>query len=95
MTPLERADPGLIDGSRRNRIANGSGVQPGEVKQLIDQFRQAKQMMQRLTNIPGVGRKMKKAGKKGQKGGGRTTPKGGGPKAGGPKPPPFTLPGLN
>jgi len=91
MTPIERADPSMIDGSRRSRIATGSGVQPGEVKQLIDQFRQAQKMMQKMMNVPGVGRKLKK-GKKG-KGGGRTTPKGGAPK--GPKPPPFSLPGLN
>jgi signal recognition particle subunit SRP54 len=91
MTPIERADPSMIDGSRRSRIATGSGVQPGEVKQLIDQFRQAQKMMQKMMNVPGMGRKLKK-GKKG-KGGGRTTPKGGAPN--GPKPPPFSLPGLN
>jgi len=95
MTGIERMDPTIIDGSRRQRIATGSGVQPGEVKQLIDQFRQAQKMMQRLSSVPGIGRKLKK-GKKarnGPGGGGRTTPKGGGPR--GPKPPPFTLPGLN
>src|SRR5262249_50861517 len=92
MTPLERADPVIIDGSRRHRIAAGSGVQPGEVKQLIEQFRQAQKMMQSMMKVPGVGRKLKK-GKKGKGSGGRTTPKGGNPK--GPKPPPFSLPGLN
>ncbi|MGI8663881.1 MAG: signal recognition particle protein [Acidimicrobiales bacterium] len=94
MTAIERADPSVIDGSRRQRIAGGSGVQTGDVKQLIDQFRQAQKIMQKMMNVPGLGRKLKK-GKKGKLGpgsGGRTTPKGGNPK--GPKPPPFSLPGL-
>jgi signal recognition particle subunit SRP54 len=96
MTAGERANPTSIDGSRRQRIAKGSGVQPGEVKQLIDQFQEAKKMMKRFANVPGIGRKLKK-GKKGKGGGpsgGRTTPKGQGGSTG-PKPPPFSLPGLN
>jgi signal recognition particle subunit SRP54 len=91
MTPSERVDPTIIDGSRRQRIATGSGHSPGEVKELIDQFREVQKMMKRLGNVPGIGRKIKK----GKKGGGRVTPKGG---PGGAKPaskPPFTLPGLN
>src|SRR3954463_6782294 len=75
MTPRERANPGLIDGSRRNRIANGSGVMPGDVSALVKQFAEVQKMMKRMGNIPGVGRKMKKAKGKG-KGGGRVTPKG-------------------
>ena len=91
MTPSERVDPTIIDGSRRQRIAIGSGHSPGEVKELIDQFREVQKMMKRLGSVPGIGRKIKK----GKKGGGRVTPKGG---PGGAKPaskPPFTLPGLN
>ncbi|MEY2570837.1 MAG: signal recognition particle subunit, partial [Acidimicrobiaceae bacterium] len=93
MTAAERVDPSIIDGSRRQRIAVGSGHQPGEVKQLIDQFREVQKMMKRLGNVPGLGRKMKK----GKKGGGRVTAKGGpgGGSPGKPKPPPFQLPGLN
>src|SRR3954463_13677966 len=75
MTPQERANPGLIDGSRRGRIAAGSGVMPGDVSALVKQFSDVQKMMKRMGNIPGVGRKMKKAKGKG-KGGGRVTPKG-------------------
>ncbi len=89
MTRAERLDPTIIDGSRRQRIAAGSGHSPGEVKQLIDQFREVQRMMKRLGNVPSIGRKLKK-GKKG----GRVTAKGG-PPGGKPKPPPFQLHGLN
>jgi signal recognition particle subunit SRP54 len=91
MTPRERANPALIDGSRRNRIANGSGVMPGEVSALIKQFNEVQKMMKRMGNIPGVGRKMKKAKGKG-KGGGRVTPKGTKPVS--TKAPPFSIPGI-
>jgi signal recognition particle subunit SRP54 len=96
MTPLERGKPGLIDGSRRSRIASGSGVQPGDVSALIKQFQDVKKMMQKMGNIPGLGRKMKKARGK-AKAGGRVTPKGTKPvgaKPSGAKPPPFTIPGV-
>jgi len=45
MTPEERRDPGIIDGRRRRRIAQGSGTTPQDVNQLLNQFRQ----MQKLT----------------------------------------------
>jgi signal recognition particle subunit SRP54 len=45
MTPAERADPGLIDGSRRVRIARGSGTGTQEVNQLLKQFREMQKMM--------------------------------------------------
>ncbi len=93
MTPLERARPALIDGSRRSRIANGSGTTPGEVSQLVKQFQDVKKMMQKMGNIPGLGRKMKK-GKKGKAPGGRVTPKGTRPVGAAAKPPPFTIPGI-
>jgi signal recognition particle subunit SRP54 len=72
MTREERVDPDIIDGSRRSRIARGSGSSPGEVSQLVDQFRQMRQMMQQMGKTP------KRKGKKGRKGrkGGRVTPKG-------------------
>jgi signal recognition particle subunit SRP54 len=91
MTPLERTNPAVIDGSRRARIAAGSGVQPGDVSSLIKQFQDVKKMMQRMGNIPGMGRKMKKAKGK-AKAGGRVTPKG--TKPAGSKPPPFSIPGI-
>ncbi len=96
MTPLERANPAVIDGSRRSRIASGSGVQPGDVSALIKQFQDVRKMMQKMGNIPGIGRKMKKAKGK-ARAGGRVTPKGTKPvgtKPSGAKPPPFTIPGM-
>ncbi|MEY2423625.1 MAG: signal recognition particle subunit [Acidimicrobiaceae bacterium] len=92
MTPQERANPGLIDGSRRGRIATGSGVMPGDVSALLKQFADVQKMMKRMGNVPGLGRKMKKAKGKGKSGGGRVTPKGTKPVTG--KPPPFSIPGI-
>jgi len=95
MTRDERVDPTVIDGSRRLRIANGSGTQTADVSQLIKQFREMQKLMKRMPGISGTkGVRTKKGkGKKGRKGGGgRVTPPGGGrttPKQ------PFTLPGLN
>jgi signal recognition particle subunit SRP54 len=45
MTPAERANPKLINGSRRLRIANGSGVTVTEVNALLKQYEQMKKMM--------------------------------------------------
>jgi signal recognition particle subunit SRP54 len=93
MTPAERVDPTIIDGSRRQRIASGSGTQPTDVSQLIKQFREMQKLMKRMPGLGGAGRKGGKKGKKGgRKGGGRVTPRGTGPTM--PKQP-FTLPGLN
>ncbi len=73
MTPAERQDPDTINGSRRLRIANGSGSTTSEVNLLLKQFKEAQKMM----NAMGFGKVMaKKKAKKGKKGGGRTTPKG-------------------
>lgn len=78
MTMAERRNPDLIDTSRRNRIAEGSGMQPQDVANLLTQFKQMQQIMKRMG---GIGTK-KITGKKGKKnkakgkGGGRTTPKG-------------------
>src|SRR5256714_1903252 len=69
MTPIERANPLMIDGSRRSRIAAGSGTAPGDVSGLIKQFQDVKKMMQKMGNIPGLGRKMKKGKGKGKAGG--------------------------
>jgi signal recognition particle subunit SRP54 len=76
MTPTERADPDGIDGSRRNRIAAGSGTQPAQVSELLKQFREVSKMMKRMG---GFGTKRMKKGRKGKKGKaskGRVTPKG-------------------
>jgi signal recognition particle subunit SRP54 len=48
MTPAERANPKLIDGSRRRRIAAGSGTSVQAVSQLVKQFGQMQKMMRQL-----------------------------------------------
>ena len=48
MTPGERRDPALINGSRRKRIANGSGTKVQHVKQLVKQFDQMRTMMKQM-----------------------------------------------
>jgi signal recognition particle subunit SRP54 len=55
MTQAERHDPTIIDGSRRRRIARGSGTQPHEVNQLLNQFRQVQKMMKQMTSGKGRG----------------------------------------
>ena len=55
MTPAERADPKMINGSRRLRIANGSGVKVNEVNQLVDRFFEARKMMGQMGGMmPGM-----------------------------------------
>lgn len=54
MTPAERANPKVIDGSRRARIAKGSGRQVSDVNQLVDRFFEARKMMQQLANGGGM-----------------------------------------
>ncbi|MFC6422484.1 signal recognition particle protein [Ornithinimicrobium tianjinense] len=57
MTPFERHHPKQINGSRRARIARGSGVQVSEVNQLIERFGEAQKMMRQLKKgggIPGM-----------------------------------------
>jgi signal recognition particle subunit SRP54 len=71
MTPGERQNPTIINGSRRLRIANGSGSTTSEVNLLLKQFAEMQKMMRGMAKIPGVGRKMK--GNKKKKGG-RVTP---------------------
>ena len=53
MTAAERVDPTIIDGSRRLRIANGSGTQPTDVSQLIKQFREMQKLMKRMPGLTG------------------------------------------
>ena len=50
MTPAERANPALINGSRRKRIANGSGTKVQHVNQLVKQFDQMRKMMQQMAS---------------------------------------------
>jgi signal recognition particle subunit SRP54 len=48
MTPLERRDPSLLNGSRRRRIARGSGTRVEDVNRLLRQFAQARKMMKSM-----------------------------------------------
>ena len=56
MTPRERRNPGILNASRRKRIAAGSGTSVQDVNQLIRQFENAKQMMKQMTQMKGKGR---------------------------------------
>jgi signal recognition particle subunit SRP54 len=87
MTPQERRTPKILNGSRRMRIAKGSGVTVTEVNNLVDRFYDAQKMMKQMGGMAGMagmpglpgGRKAKRqqsSGKKGKKGPGRA---GGGP----------------
>ena len=49
MTPAERANPKIIDGSRRRRIARGSGTNVQAVSNLVKQFGQMQKMMRQLS----------------------------------------------
>lgn len=81
MTPAERADPKIINGSRRLRIANGSGVGVTDVNQLVERFFEARKMMKSMAGQFGLGgmgggRKGKRAagGGKKAKGGRKAMP---------------------
>ncbi len=92
MTPGERANVDLIDGSRRSRIAKGCGADPGEVGQLVKQFKEMQKMMKRIPGFSGTKKGKGGKGKKGKKGGRTTAP----PSVTNTAPKqPFTLPGLN
>ncbi|MFO0938546.1 MAG: hypothetical protein U0798_18735 [Gemmataceae bacterium] len=51
MTKKERKDPDIIDNSRRRRIAEGSGVEPHEVKQFLIQFDQIRALMKQISQM--------------------------------------------
>ncbi|GIL26100.1 signal recognition particle protein [Actinocatenispora comari] len=74
MTPAERGTPKIINGSRRVRIANGSGTTVTDVNQLLERFTEAQKMMKQMGGMMGLpGRrkatkspKNKRKGKKGK-----------------------------
>ena len=75
MTPAERSDPKIINGSRRLRIANGSGVSVGDVNDLVNRFFEARKMMKQMAGQFGFGSRSatkrlakSRRGKKGAKG---------------------------
>jgi signal recognition particle subunit SRP54 len=99
MTPGERTNPKIINGSRRVRIANGSGVTVMDVNQLLNRFVDAQKMMKQMggmMGLPGAGRrkatKSPKNKRKGTKGGNR--PRVGGAPAGFPGAMPGGMPQL-
>ena len=64
MTPEERRNPTMLNGSRKKRIARGSGTRVQDVNRLVKQFEESRKLMKQFTDM---GRKGKK-GKKGKKG---------------------------
>jgi signal recognition particle subunit SRP54 len=51
MTPQERANPDILNGSRRRRVARGSGTSPEEVNRLIEQLNQMRKSMKQLSQM--------------------------------------------
>ncbi|MCD7915754.1 MAG: signal recognition particle protein [Tannerellaceae bacterium] len=58
MTPVERSNPALLNGSRRQRIAKGSGTTIQEVNKLLKQFEETRKMMRMLTTAKPGGKKL-------------------------------------
>jgi signal recognition particle subunit SRP54 len=76
MTPQERRQPRILNGSRRARVARGSGTQVSDVNQLIDRFGDAQKMMRQMRRgggMPGMPG-MPGMGGGGKKGRGKTAP---------------------
>jgi signal recognition particle subunit SRP54 len=69
MTHEERQNPNVINGSRRQRIARGSGVEVQDVNQLLKQFREMKKMMKTMSKMASKGRSADLGGMLGQLGG--------------------------
>jgi len=64
MTPRERREPDVLNGSRKRRIATGSGTSVQEINQLLNQFRQMQKMMKqfaggKMRGLAGLGRMMR------------------------------------
>lgn len=70
MTPHERRNPELIKGSRRSRIARGSGTTEQDVNQLVKQFQQMQRMMKQIAGGAGGGKGGRGKGGRGGRGGG-------------------------
>jgi signal recognition particle subunit SRP54 len=88
MTPEERRNPKIINGSRRSRIAKGSGVAIGEVAQLVTNFFEGQKQMKAMLGggipgmpaMPGVGAARRAAGQKARKKGKKKAPRSGDPR---------------
>ena len=59
MTPKERSNPGILNLSRKQRIAKGAGVPISEVNRIVKQFDQMKKMMKQLPGLMGGGGRRK------------------------------------
>ncbi len=71
MTPAERTEPKIINASRRQRIAKGSGTTVSEVNSLVDRFFEARKMMSAMAGrfgFPGARTSKNAKGRKGKKG---------------------------
>ncbi len=53
MTPAERANPDLLNPSRKKRIADGAGVSIAEVNRMVKQFEQSRKMMKQMSGLMG------------------------------------------
>jgi signal recognition particle subunit SRP54 len=62
MTPAERLSPEIMNGSRRKRLADGSGNSIQEVNQFLKQFEEMRKMMKKMQNIGAAGKMMKGLG---------------------------------
>ena len=99
MTPRERTNPKILNGSRRARIARGSGVTVMDVNQLLNRFAEAQKMMKQMGGMMGLPTRRKatkspKNKRKGTKGGG-ARPRTGGVPGGFPGGMPSLPPGLD
>jgi signal recognition particle subunit SRP54 len=80
MTPEERSHPQILNGTRRRRIAAGSGTEVRDVNQLIKQFNEMKGMMKTMSKLTGQGRDVDVQDLMGELGGGGGGQRGGGGK---------------
>ena len=62
MTPAERADPDIINGSRKKRVAQGAGLQIQDVNRLLKQHKQMATMMKKLSQKGGMTKMMRSLG---------------------------------
>ena len=72
MTAQERENTDILNGSRRRRIANGSGTTVQQVNQMLKQYRQARGMMRGMVSAAGGSRNNKKRNRKGRRKRGRS-----------------------
>ena len=65
MSPKERSNPEILNGSRKNRIASGSGTNIQEVNKLIKQFKETKKIMHMMSNKKNMANMMRQMKGKG------------------------------